>query len=65
MNTLLMLFMFVPILAFLLLGWVGQCPVEYPYTEIGVICMIYYFLFFLIIIPFLGKFESYLVRYNN
>nr|AZL92981.1 apocytochrome b [Peronospora effusa]AZL93028.1 apocytochrome b [Peronospora effusa] len=52
------------VLAFLLLGWVGQCPVEYPYTEIGVISMIYYFFFFIIIIPFLGKFESYLVRYN-
>ena len=52
------------VLSFLLLGWVGQCPVEYPYTEIGVISMIYYFFFFLIIIPFLGKFESYLMRYN-
>ena len=52
------------VIAFLLLGWVGQCPVEYPYTEIGIISMIYYFLFFLIIIPFLGKIESYLVRYN-
>nr|YP_010394738.1 apocytochrome b [Phytophthora tubulina]DAZ89175.1 TPA_asm: apocytochrome b [Phytophthora tubulina] len=53
------------IVAFLLLGWVGQCPVEYPYTEIGIISMIYYFLFFIIIIPFLGKFEAYLVRYSN
>nr|YP_010394237.1 apocytochrome b [Phytophthora colocasiae]YP_010507704.1 apocytochrome b [Phytophthora botryosa]UXG55820.1 apocytochrome b [Phytophthora botryosa]UXG56126.1 apocytochrome b [Phytophthora colocasiae]DAZ88245.1 TPA_asm: apocytochrome b [Phytophthora colocasiae]DAZ88756.1 TPA_asm: apocytochrome b [Phytophthora colocasiae] len=52
------------VVAFLLLGWVGQCPVEYPYTEIGVISMIYYFSFFIIIIPFLGKFEAYLVRYN-
>nr|YP_010990718.1 apocytochrome b [Phytophthora meadii]WOX01673.1 apocytochrome b [Phytophthora meadii] len=52
------------VVAFLLLGWVGQCPVEYPYTEIGVISMIYYFSFFIIIIPFLGKFETYLVRYN-
>ena len=53
------------IVAFLLLGWVGQCPVEYPYTEIGIISMIYYFFFFFIIIPFLGKFETYLVRYNT
>ena len=52
------------VIAFLLLGWVGQCPVEYPYTEIGVISMIYYFLFFLIIIPFLGNLETYLVRFN-
>nr|YP_009707680.1 apocytochrome b [Phytophthora sansomeana]QES94818.1 apocytochrome b [Phytophthora sansomeana] len=53
------------VVAFLLLGWVGQCPVEYPYTEIGIISMIYYFFFFIIIIPFLGKFEAFLVRYNT
>ena len=50
------------VVAFFLLGWVGQMPVEYPYTEIGVISMIYYFFFFLGIIPFLGKIESYLIR---
>nr|YP_010394777.1 apocytochrome b [Phytophthora versiformis]DAZ89214.1 TPA_asm: apocytochrome b [Phytophthora versiformis] len=53
------------VVAFILLGWVGQCPVEYPYTEIGIISMIYYFFFFIIIIPFLGQFEAYLVRYNT
>nr|YP_009233094.1 apocytochrome b [Phytophthora polonica]AMB20899.1 apocytochrome b [Phytophthora polonica] len=53
------------VVAFLLLGWVGQCPVEYPYTEIGIISMIYYFFFFIVIIPFLGKIEAYLVRYNT
>lgn len=50
------------VVAFFLLGWVGQMPVEYPYTEIGVVSMIYYFFFFLVIIPFLGKIESYLIR---
>nr|YP_010395039.1 apocytochrome b [Phytopythium vexans]YP_010395053.1 apocytochrome b [Phytopythium vexans]DAZ89476.1 TPA_asm: apocytochrome b [Phytopythium vexans]DAZ89490.1 TPA_asm: apocytochrome b [Phytopythium vexans] len=53
------------IVAFFILGWVGQMPVEYPYTEIGVISMIYYFSFFIIIIPFLGKFESFLIRYKT
>ena len=53
------------VIAFFLLGWVGQMPVEYPYTEIGVISMIYYFAFFVVIIPFLGKFESFLIRYNT
>jgi quinol-cytochrome oxidoreductase complex cytochrome b subunit len=50
------------IVAFFLLGWVGQMPVEYPYTEIGVISMIYYFFFFIVIIPFLGRFETFLIR---
>lgn len=53
------------VIAFFLLGWVGQCPVEYPFTEIGVISMIYYFFFFIVIIPFLGRFEIYLIRYNK
>ena len=53
------------VITFLLLGWVGQCPVEYPYTEIGIISMLYYFLFFIIIIPFLGKIETYLARYKT
>lgn len=53
------------VVAFFLLGWVGQMPVEYPYTEIGVVSMIYYFLFFIVIIPFLGKIESFLIRYKK
>jgi ubiquinol-cytochrome c reductase cytochrome b subunit len=52
------------VLSFFLLGWVGQMPVEYPYTEIGVVCMIYYFSFFLIIIPGLGYLESFLIRFK-
>ena len=53
------------VVAFFLLGWVGQMPVEYPYTEIGVVSMIYYFAFFIVIIPFLGKIESFLIRYKK
>ena len=53
------------VVAFLILGWIGQMPVDYPYTEVGVFAMIYYFSFFLIIIPFIGRFESYLIRFNN
>lgn len=53
------------VLSFLLLGWVGQMPVEYPYTEIGVICMFYYFAFFLIVIPGMGHLESFLIRFKQ
>lgn len=52
------------VVSFLILGWVGQMPVEYPFTEIGIISMIYYFAFFLIVIPFVGYLESYLIRYK-
>nr|YP_009327192.1 apocytochrome b [Aphanomyces astaci]YP_009327206.1 apocytochrome b [Aphanomyces astaci]AOQ30604.1 apocytochrome b [Aphanomyces astaci]AOQ30605.1 apocytochrome b [Aphanomyces astaci] len=51
------------VVSFLILGWIGQMPVDYPYTEVGIIAMIYYFFFFLIIIPFIGHLESYLIRY--
>jgi len=41
----------------MLLGWLGQCPVEDPYITLGQLCSVYYFVFFLVIIPVLGKFE--------
>lgn len=51
------------VVSFLILGWIGQMPVDYPYTEVGIIAMIYYFFFFIIVIPFIGHLESYLIRY--
>jgi len=50
------------VVSFLILGWVGQMPVDYPFTEIGIIAMIYYFGFFLILVPSIGFLENYLVR---
>ena len=46
----------------LILGWIGQKPVESPYIEIGQIATVYYFLFFLAVIPFLGYFEKLLIK---
>jgi ubiquinol-cytochrome c reductase cytochrome b subunit len=59
------IFYWLLVVAFLLLGWVGQMPVEYPFTEIGIVSMIYYFFFFIVIIPFLGFFETFLIRYKK
>lgn len=59
------LFFWLLVVSFLILGWIGQMPVEYPYTEIGIIAMFYYFFFFLIIIPFCGYFEYYLIKKNK
>jgi len=42
---------------FLILGWIGQKPVETPYVEVGMIATFFYFFFFLVFIPFLGWFE--------
>jgi len=46
---------------FLILGWIGQKPVESPYIEIGMIATIFYFLFFLVLLPIIGLCESQLV----
>ena len=46
----------------LLLGWIGCQPVEDPYVLIGQIASVYFFVYFLIAIPFLGKFETMLLQ---
>lgn len=53
------------VVSFLILGWIGQMPVDYPYTEVGIVAMIYYFSFFLVIVPGLGIIENFLIRYNR
>lgn len=49
----------------LILVWIGQRPVEDPYILIGQLASIYFFIYFLIIIPFLGKFENFLIYFNT
>jgi ubiquinol-cytochrome c reductase cytochrome b subunit len=41
-----------------MLGYLGQQVPESPFIEIGQVCSIYYFAYFLIIVPFLGKLEN-------
>jgi len=47
---------------FLILGWIGGNEVEDPYILIGQLSTIFYFAFFLIIVPALGKIEALLMR---
>lgn len=47
---------------FILLGWIGQKPVESPYIEIGLYATILYFLFFAIVLPFIGILENKLAK---
>ncbi len=46
---------------FLILGWIGQKPVETPFIEVGQIATVFYFVFFIIIIPSLGIIEKKLI----
>jgi ubiquinol-cytochrome c reductase cytochrome b subunit len=48
-----------------LLGWIGCQPVEAPYVTIGQIASIFFFFYFLICVPFLGKFESKLLSWKE
>ena len=47
---------------FLLLGWIGQEIVETPYVQIGQIATVFYFFYFLVLIPFVGLLETSLIR---
>ena len=49
----------------LILGWIGGMPVEEPYVLIGQIASIYYFFYFLVLLPSLGKIERFLLEFNN
>jgi len=46
----------------LILGWIGQKVVEYPYIQVGQVATAYYFLFLLVLIPVVGRIESRLMR---
>ncbi len=47
---------------FLILGWIGQKPVESPYIEVGMFATIFYFAFILILLPLIGFLESFLLK---
>ena len=46
---------------FILLTWIGSKPVEEPFIFIGQISSIFYFSYFLILVPILGYIENYLI----
>jgi len=50
---------------FIILGWVGQKPVENIYILIGQFATFYYFLFFIVLIPLIGIVETKFVHYKN
>jgi len=50
---------------FLILGWIGQKPVKDAYVITGQIATVYYFLFFLVLIPLTGFLETLLMSNKN
>ena len=49
---------------FITLMWVGQAPITDPFIALGQLASIYYFSFFLILIPVVGIIETKLVNYK-
>jgi ubiquinol-cytochrome c reductase cytochrome b subunit len=47
---------------FILLGWIGQQPVEYPFSNIGAVCTFLYFFILFILIPFLFLLENFISK---
>jgi len=45
---------------FILLTWLGSKPIENPYIIISIISSLFYFSYFLLLIPIIGKLENYL-----
>jgi ubiquinol-cytochrome c reductase cytochrome b subunit len=48
-------FFWLLVLDFMLLGYIGQQSPESPFIEIGQVASVYYFMYFLAIIPMLGQ----------
>ena len=49
------------IISFLLLGWIGQKPVEHPYVEVGQFLTEFYFFYFLVIMPACSIYEKIII----
>ena len=50
---------------FILLTWIGAKPVEDPYIFIGQLSSIFYFSYFLLIVPMVGYLENNLMFNKN
>jgi len=47
---------------FLILGWIGQQPVKDTYVFVGQLATVFYFTFFLILVPVVGIIENKLIQ---
>ena len=56
------LFFWLFIMDFIILAWIGGKPVEEPYYYIGQIATIFYFVYFLIILPIISNIEKFMYK---
>jgi len=50
---------------FLVLGWLGQSPVKDGYIFVGQVATVYYFIFFLLLLPFSSSLETLWIYYRS
>lgn len=50
---------------FVLLGWIGGNPVEYPFVIIGQISAIGYFMYFIILVPIFSFLDNVFLFLND
>jgi len=43
----------------IILGWIGGMPIKYPYYTIGQVATVFYFMYFLVLLPLVVKLEIY------
>ena len=48
----------------MLLSWIGMMPVEEPFVLVGQLASVYFFVYFLVFVPLLGRLESSLIHYK-
>lgn len=46
------------------LTWIGQCAVNDVFAFVGLVSTVYYYIFFILLIPIVGKMESTLACYE-
>jgi ubiquinol-cytochrome c reductase cytochrome b subunit len=47
------------------LGWIGQKPVKDVFVWVGQVATVFYFLFFVVLIPVIGIIEAKLASYKK
>jgi ubiquinol-cytochrome c reductase cytochrome b subunit len=58
------IFYWVIVADFLILGWIGQKPVKDVYVIVGQVATVFYFLFFVVLIPLIGMIETKLAHHK-
>ena len=49
---------------YIILTWIGQMPVKDTFIFVGQVATVYYFAFFLVILPVIGKIETFLTTWK-